>query len=73
VALPGGEASIISADNTHNPAVHLALELPEQSLESEVALLEPFQDLHFRLYTLLLVSGRIGYILRAIAHRAEAR
>src|SRR6266852_5285170 len=36
------------ANNTHNPAVNLALELPEQSLESfEVALREPLQDFHF--------------------------
>src|SRR6266849_55415 len=36
------------ADNTHNPAVNLALELPEQSLESfEVALREAVQHFHF--------------------------
>src|SRR6266849_6279963 len=36
------------ANNTHNPAANLALELPEQSLESfEVALREPVQQFHF--------------------------
>src|SRR5713226_1518816 len=35
-------------DNTHNPAINLALELPEQSFESfEVALREAVQHFHF--------------------------
>src|SRR6266852_1835323 len=43
------------ANNTHNPAVHLALELPEQSLESvEVAL----HELLFHFPSLYSLTGQ---------------
>src|SRR6266568_264182 len=54
------------ANNTHNPAVRLALELPEQSLESfEVALREPLQDFHFSasMLSYWLVTALVSFLL----------